>query len=269
MALMPLRIFYEGRDDSPRHFDGKLNPFLLLFSVAGFLPLGTLPTKIRREQRIWCGFGILFILIAFLTAPVRIRYILPALPAFVILTMIGIFRSCKYIRKIDSSSLQTLLNFILSMVIIVMFAYNANYFVDRFRKVEPLEYFNGKVTRDVYIARRRPEYPLIKYLNAHLAPDALILGLFLGQRMYYFDREVSFNEGWLLKAIANSKSSQDIAMFFSEKGITHFMVRKDLFRNWLGQNIKPSDVQKFQEFWKGHIRKLKEVNGFVLYSLVR
>ena len=45
MALMPLRIFFEGRDDSPRHFDGKLNPFLLLFSVAGFLPLGTLPTK--------------------------------------------------------------------------------------------------------------------------------------------------------------------------------------------------------------------------------
>lgn len=269
MALMPLRIFFEGRDDSPRHFDGKLNPFLLLFSVAGFLPLGTLPTKIRTEQRIWCGFSILFILIAFLTAPVRIRYILPALPAFVILAMIGIFRFWDYIRKMGSSNLKTLLKYFLSVVVFVMLVYNANYFVERFRKVQPIEYLSGKVTHDAYITQRRPEYPLIKYINTNLAPDALILGLFLGQRLYYFDREVSFNEGWLLKAITNSKGPQDIVMFLHEKRITHLMVRTDLFRNWLGQNIKLSDVQKFQEFWNSHIRKVKETNGFVLYSLVR
>jgi 4-amino-4-deoxy-L-arabinose transferase-like glycosyltransferase len=36
IASIPIRVFFEGKDDDPRHFDGVLSPFLLLF------PLGLL-----------------------------------------------------------------------------------------------------------------------------------------------------------------------------------------------------------------------------------
>ncbi|MBC2732969.1 MAG: phospholipid carrier-dependent glycosyltransferase [Desulfobacteraceae bacterium] len=267
MALMPLRIFYEGRDDSPRHFDGKLNPFLLVFSIAGFLPLGTLPATIKIEQRIWCGFSILFILIAFFTAPVRIRYILPALPAIVILAMIGIFRSWEYIRKNCAPSLQTLLKLLLSLAILLMLGYNANYFVDRFRKVEPLGYLNGEVTRDTYISERWPEYLLIKYINDNLAPDARILGLFVGQRMYYFDREIVFSEGILGESLRGKPSPDDVLSVLRSHGITHLVIRWDLFHNWTRQALDHDKRDALQKFWRQHIQEIMANNGYYLFVI--
>lgn len=36
IALLPLRIFFQGKDGDPQYFDGKLNPLLLIFSFFCF-----------------------------------------------------------------------------------------------------------------------------------------------------------------------------------------------------------------------------------------
>jgi hypothetical protein len=41
IALIPVRIFFQGRDDDPRFFDGKLNPFLFLLPLFAFFQLKT------------------------------------------------------------------------------------------------------------------------------------------------------------------------------------------------------------------------------------
>ena len=37
IALIPLRIFFEGEDGNPRYFDGRLNPLLFLFPLFAFI----------------------------------------------------------------------------------------------------------------------------------------------------------------------------------------------------------------------------------------
>ncbi len=49
IALLPVRVFFEGRDDNPRYFDGKLNPFLLILPLLAFFP--------RRSGGETLGFG--------------------------------------------------------------------------------------------------------------------------------------------------------------------------------------------------------------------
>jgi len=269
MSLIPLRIFFEGRDDNPRYFDGKLNPFLLVFSFVGFLPLGALPTKIRTEQRIWCCFSILFILIVIFTAPVRIRYLVPALPAIVVLSMIGIYRLWAYIEKISGSGLRWQFKIIWSVAVVMMLVYNANYFIDRYQNISPWGYISGVTTRDEYISKRLPEYALIKYVNENLPSDSVLLGLFLGQRMYYFDREILFNEGLLLKAVIESNRDHDIYKYLHKEGITHVILRVDLFLDWESRNMNSSNINKLQNFLDNNLRKIKEIKGFSLYALQR
>ena len=38
---IPLRIFFQGEDDNPKYFDGRLDPCLLVFPLAAFLGLGS------------------------------------------------------------------------------------------------------------------------------------------------------------------------------------------------------------------------------------
>lgn len=268
IAFMPLRIFYEGRDDSPRHFDGKLNPFLLIFSVAGFLPLGALSADIRREQWIWCWFSVLFILMAFFTAPIRIRYILPALPAIVALSMIGIWRIWCFSRQIRTLILKRALTSALIVLVTGMFGYNAMYMVERFQKIQPFTYLRGEISRDAYISERRQEFPLIKYTNENLPSDSVLLGLFIGQRRYYFDHKIIFNEGLLLKALNDAKNPGEIWQQLRRQEITYLFVRLDLYANWLKRNLNESNALFYKQFWETHVRNIREANGFALYALV-
>ncbi len=39
IALIPVRIFFQGQDDNPKYFDGKLNPFLFFLPFFAFIHL--------------------------------------------------------------------------------------------------------------------------------------------------------------------------------------------------------------------------------------
>jgi len=90
---IPIRIFFQGQDDNPRLFDGKLNPYLVIFPIFAFL----LRKKGRRpfdqtERAVLLAFSALFILFAFFQADMRIRYVGPAIPPLVILSVFGLNR---------------------------------------------------------------------------------------------------------------------------------------------------------------------------------
>ena len=88
IALVPFRIFFEGEDGSPKHFDGKLNPFLLFFSVFAFWRMGEDEENLRKEKKVMLSFVSLFFAIAFFTSDLRIRYIAPIIPVLVVLLQV-------------------------------------------------------------------------------------------------------------------------------------------------------------------------------------
>ena len=69
-------------------------------------------------------------------------------------------------------------------------AYKCKYIHALYLKVDPIPYISGQIDRDSYIKKFRPEYEVIRYANQHLPEDALILGLFIGNRRYYFDKKI-------------------------------------------------------------------------------
>ena len=92
MALLPIRIFFQGRDGSPQYFDGKLNPFLLFLPFLAFYQMRRDPQTERNEKKIFLNFAVLFFAFAFFSSGLRIRYVSPMIPPLIILSVFGVKR---------------------------------------------------------------------------------------------------------------------------------------------------------------------------------
>jgi hypothetical protein len=64
-ASIPVRVFFDGRDDDPKYFDGKLNPFLLFFALLALIPSGSIHQRIHIDIKILSGFSVFFLLFVF------------------------------------------------------------------------------------------------------------------------------------------------------------------------------------------------------------
>ena len=101
MALLPVRIFFQGQDGNPQYFDGKLNPFLLILPLFAFYGAKSGSSFLRFEKKILLGFAVLFFTVVFFSNNLRIRYILPIIPPLVILSVYGVKNIIDYIQKIS------------------------------------------------------------------------------------------------------------------------------------------------------------------------
>jgi 4-amino-4-deoxy-L-arabinose transferase-like glycosyltransferase len=73
MALLPVRIFFQGQDGNPQYFDGRLNPFLFFLPFFAFYGIKRDPAIIRNEKKIMLTFVVLFFAFAFFSSSLRIR----------------------------------------------------------------------------------------------------------------------------------------------------------------------------------------------------
>jgi len=102
IALIPVRIFFQGQDDNPKYFDGKLNPFLFFLPFFAFIHFKKNPASLRTEKKIFLFFTILFLLYAFSMTVIRIRYVAPIIPPLVILATLGLHQIARRVthRKV-------------------------------------------------------------------------------------------------------------------------------------------------------------------------
>lgn len=80
IALLPVRIFFQGQDGNPQYFDGKLNPFLLLLLPFAFFRIRSDTPLLGSEKRVLLAYTALFFATAFFSSGMRIRYISPIIP---------------------------------------------------------------------------------------------------------------------------------------------------------------------------------------------
>ncbi|MFC1579325.1 ArnT family glycosyltransferase [Thermodesulfobacteriota bacterium] len=269
MALLPVRIFFQGEDGNPRFFDGKLNPFLLLLSFFAFYPGRKDPPEWLRERKILLGYAMLYFVFAFFTSALRIRYISPIIPPLVILSTFGLRNLLETVRKIKGYG------YVAHGVVLVLpglaLGLNAHYMVGQFNHVKPFGYITGKVDRDEYISRYRREYPVLQYINKATPRDAKLLFLFLGKRGYYCDREyVPDTEGQvkaLYRNIKGAKSPKDIWLRFRARGITHLVVDLPIFDKWLHSLFDTETQKRTKEFFKKYLVPMVIKNGVGLYGI--
>ena len=264
--LIPLRIFFQGEDDRPRQFDGRLNPYLLLLPIFAFFANRNPDRIVKRERNLLVAFAVLFIIISFFKADMRIRYIAPAIPALVILAIFGLHNILTAIDGGLNGTARTICkSFILFAVACSVFL-NAGYMWQLYQRIDPLSYIGGRLTRDQYIERYRPEYAAHQYANKNLPDNARILGLFLGNRSYYSDRELIFGESHFKSTVMRESSGQAIAGALKKHEITHILVYYRVFNQWTGHNFDRQKRAHLLDFFNNHTNLIFSKGEYGLYQ---
>ncbi|MCW5204804.1 hypothetical protein VU02_02610, partial [Desulfobulbus sp. N2] len=269
LLLLPVRIFFEGQDNDPRYFDGRLNPFLFLLPFLGFLGITQEKKQLRLEKTTLVAFSVFYFLFAFNTGVLRIRYLAPILPFLVILSMYGLKNleklGEKYATRIGLAKL------VWPLTVCLLLLWNGSYLSQQFKKIDPFSYITGRLSRDEYLTQQIPEYSVMQYANNNLPESSKILCLFLGSRGYYLDRPHLFdshgNPNLLLSWLKQPKGNvETVLQNLREQQITHLLVRTDLTAQWL-YNAENHQQELWNQLSRNHLIAVHTHLNYILYQV--
>ncbi|MCK4986971.1 MAG: glycosyltransferase family 39 protein, partial [Desulfobacterales bacterium] len=268
IVLIPIRIFFQGKDDHPKYFDGRLNPLLFFLPICAFLRIKKDSPKVRTEKKILITFSILLILYAFVQTDMRIRYIGPAIPPLVVLSMFGLNDLINILRNRFSGNARKIGLAGVYLSVSILLCLNALYIFNQFRYVSPLNYISGRVGRDAYIEQYRPDYAAIQFANKEVPDNGIILGVFLGTRSYYSNRPMIFNfKQYLLDTFQQNFSAETVTANLSDAGVTHLIVRYDLFNQWVDNNFDNDQKGKLARLFNQHMNLVFSKGGHGVFQL--
>ena len=267
IALIPVRIFFQGQDDNPKYFDGKLNPFLFFLPFFAFIRLNKDPALLRSEKKIFIFFAILFLLYAISMTSIRIRYVAPIIPPLVILATFGLHQITTVVTKRKRALPDWIGSGFIIFLVTTILALNSSYILKQFRYVDPFSYISGRMSRDTYIAKYRPEYPIYQYVNRNLPDNVKMLGLFLGNRRYYSERELIFDVSEFKKIVNSASSEKKVLKELRKEGFTYLIIRLDLFNQWTNKQFDNREKEMLKFFFAEHVSHLLSKNGYGLFKL--
>ena len=258
MALLPFRVFFQGKDGNPQYFDGKLNPMLLVLPLLGFYRSRDDPSSIKTEKKALLAFALLFFGFALFSSVLRIRYIAPIIPPLVILSVFGVKNMTEIAKGWRRRALKKIGWTAVFAVPALFVGLNAHYLIRQFEHVGPLSYLRGELTREEYIQKYVLEYPALKYINTHLPEDSKILFIFLGKRGYYCQRDYILDGGRFHHIIKTSDSPREVLHKIQDLGITHMLIRYDIFDPWLRDPFIFTEKERdlITAFFKRHVEVL-------------
>lgn len=267
--LIPLRVFFQGQDDNPKYFDGKLNPFLLFLPLLSLIGLPSETRERKRDSLILLSFAILYLLLVYIQIDMRIRWIAPIIPPLVILAMFGVRRLELLFKRQHKSIGKFLFGGFAIAAAALPIGYNAKYIYNEFQYVKPLPYIDGNVSRSEYIARYRPEYPVIARANSVLPSDAKILALYLGNRTYYSDHAMDCNDSIFFNQLQLVKSAKELCLRLSKRGFTHILMRFDLLQQRINTRLSTTEKEVLKNFFQNYLREVYVKNGYGLFAIRR
>ena len=272
IGLVPVRIFFQGQDDNAQYFDGRLNPYLLLFPLLAFF-FGSVPTKhpaavqIAREKKFLLAFAGLYFTFAFFLTGMRIRYIAPIIPPLVLLSAIGVKNIWERFGGMPNAAMRKTARGCVFALLVFLLAQNASYIVQQFQRVRPFDFLLGQVNRDEYIQRFRFEYPAQQFINAVLPENAKILFVFMGKRGYYCDREYIPEEKIFLRSVRRANDAGELCTELKREGITHLLVHGGFLGRWAEADLRDSQKRVLQDFFKRYVTLLFSQNGVDVFVL--
>ena len=247
--LSSILVFIQGKFQAPEFYDGVLSPVFLLIPV---LFWKTPKDSMVKRNLI---FSVLFLYYWVFTTK-QIRFLMPILPVFSFLLVYGI--QLKKNQRVWIAAA-----FIFSSAALVQGWVE----IDRLR---PLGFWQGKESRDEYLARNIESYPIYQKAGELLKPtDRLYL---INMRNYGYYLNVPWRGDYVFeryqvdKMMETAVEPQDVLAFFKAHGITHLMVdmRYISSPNW---GFGPEKFTLFQGFLAQYTQTIFEYGGMSLYQL--
>lgn len=267
ILMIPIRIFIEGKDDDPKHFDGRLNPYLLLLPFFAFFPKTKDSTNYQTEKKVLLGFSVLFLLIVYFQRDLRVRYIAPAIPPLVILSTLGLQNLTNSLKKNRLWSTGKIWAGCVAFCAALFICLNMIYIWEQFQRVQPISYLSGRVGRDTYIEKYRPEYAAIQFVNRQLPENAKIFCLFMGDRSFYSEREMFFGDSHFYRKVKQADTAEKLRMEFQRINIGYLLIRYDIFNQWSGHQFNDREKRVLGDFFKRHTTLIFAKGGYGLYRL--
>lgn len=268
IALLPIRIFFQGKDGNPRYFDGRLHPFLLILPLFAFMRSREGPEAERLEKSYLLCFAVLFFGFAFFSQGLRVRYIAPIIPPLVILSVFGLRNLMAWIQSLSSPRTIQAGLLMLGAAMLAIALYSAGYLVEQYRIVQPFGYLTGEVSRDAYITARRPEYPVAQCVNRETRLDSKVLLVFMGKRGYYLDRDYIVGVDRLGEIVKKKAgTSEGVAQALRKDGITHLMAFLPILERWARDNLDGEKMELMKRFFREHTRPLCLHEGYGVFRI--
>ena len=260
ILTVPVRAFFQGRDYSPRFFDGVLNPLLIL------LPLPALLKPRRPETGPLAFLAAAWILAVFFQASFIARYIALSLPLLAVLGASGLARIAG--GEGSGAGRKT----VAALILAAGLGLNAWWAVGFWQDMDPGPYLTGKESRSQYLARRLDFYPALQFINKSTPPDARVLFLFSGSRGYYCDRDY-FYQTWfsgeiLRPVMEKALSGEDVRAGLAGLGATHVLARDKLLADYV-RGLWPAEWQKlWADFTARGWERIYGRRGYSVYRLI-
>jgi hypothetical protein len=267
IASIPIRVFFEGKDDDPRHFDGVLSPFLLLFPLGLLLkPSGGRPMAPGMSGMFFL-FSAFFLLVVFFKQDMRVRWILPIVPPLVILSVGGMHRIAHLLGTAWPRVAPFRHHLVVVAGMICVLGVSVPYVHDSFAKVKPFEYISGKVGRDDYILRFRPEYAAIQYANRFVPASERILAVYLGNRGYYFERSVLFSNRFVEDFVAPFSRKEEIGERIRGEGVRFLLVNMAFLEKRASESLDGDRRRLLSGFFSADVETVFFRSGHGLFRL--
>ena len=191
-VTIPLRIFFQGQDDNPKYFDGRLNPYLPVSPAGGRLHRN--PRSYRGGCAVktsrWRPLRASTSLFAFVQTDMRIRYVAPIIGPLVILAVLGLRNLTEFARSraVFRSGRRAYRSCGCPVLLPTWGTSSTSSKRCSRWTTLPAGSAATTISNDT-----RPEYAAFRYINERLPADAKVLGVFLGNRRYYCDRTLVFD----------------------------------------------------------------------------
>ena len=271
--LIPIRMFFQGKDNSYQYFQGSLNPILILFS-----PFVLFNKRYSKDIIFFAFFSVIFIIMAFFLTAKQVRYILPVLPLLTIIAVMGIKEVMDKLKEESFlSSLQfgkiakSIVKICPFAVVTILLIFNLVYLKSRINVIKPFPYVMGKESREAFLRRHLLHYDAVGYINNNLPIDAKIFTMFLGRRGYYIKRnyknESSFGMNTIRQMVNSSIDEEKFMEYIRSMNVTHILMRTDLVDNYLKDNFSQEEIKRFSNLKKICWKKVYEKNLYAVWDI--
>lgn len=149
--------------------------------------------------------------------------------------------------------------------------FNLSLIAKEWNRLAPLKFLAGLESRDQYLERHLPAYPIYRAMNRKLPSDAKVLFVYARNYGYLAEREFISDSVYeahtLQKIMQKEKSADGILRQLRELGVTHLMFDNDFV---FGENpsFPPGQQAVLQTVLNSKARLAENKNGFYLYSFM-
>jgi hypothetical protein len=271
--LIPIRMFFQGKDNSYQYFQGVLNPILIIFS-----PFILFNRRYDKDKFVFVIFIVFLIIAAYFLTAKQVRYILPVLPFLAIIAIMGmkelldkigerpLFSSLPFGEKIKPIAIG-----LVFAGVAVLLTLNFIYLKNRIEKINPLPYVLGKETREVFLKHHLLHYDAVEYINHYLPDDAVVFTMFLGRRGYYLNRayknEATFGTNTIRRMVSASANEGTFDHYVRSMNVTHILMRNDLFYRFLTNNFSKAEINRLLNLINKNWAKLYDKNGYAVWDI--